>query len=119
MKEKHIFWFDEIGKEANVLVGKKCANLGEMTKLNMPVPKGFAISVTAHERFLEEPGARQEIAKLLTEAGDLKDFKISADVSTKYDRSLRAKRFRRTCDSLSYHTMKIYVQDATTKYLSR
>jgi hypothetical protein len=24
MKEKHIFWFDEIGKDANVLVGKKC-----------------------------------------------------------------------------------------------
>lgn len=83
MTEKHIFWFDEIGQDANVLVGKKCANLGEMTKINMPVPKGFAISVTAHERFLEETGVRQEIAKLLNEAGDLNDYKISADVSSK------------------------------------
>ena len=83
MKEKHIFWFDEIGQDANVLVGKKCANLGEMTRINMPVPTGFAISVTAHERFLEETGARQEIRKLLDQAGDLKDFKVSADVSTK------------------------------------
>ena len=91
MKEKHIFWFDEIGQDANVLVGKKCANLGEMTKLNMPVPKGFAISVTAHELFLEETGARQEIAKLLTECGDLKDFKVSADVSAKIRETIEGK----------------------------
>lgn len=83
MEGKHIFWFAEIGKDANVLVGKKCANLGEMTRLHMPVPTGFAISVTAHERFLQETGARQEIERLLTEAGDLKDYKVSADVSTK------------------------------------
>jgi pyruvate,water dikinase len=83
MEEKHLFWIAEIGKDASVLVGKKCANLGEMSKLHLPVPTGFAISVTAHERFLEETGARQEIGKLLTEAGDLKDYRVSADVSKK------------------------------------
>ena len=81
MEEKQVFWFGEIGQEANGIVGKKCANLGEMTKLNMPVPLGFAISVAAQERFLVETGARQEIDKLLNEAGDLKDYKLAAEVS--------------------------------------
>ena len=83
MEEKQVFWFGEIGQEANGIVGKKCANLGEMTRLKMPVPLGFAISVTAQERFLTETGARQEIDKLLNEAGDLKDYKLAAEVSKK------------------------------------
>jgi pyruvate,water dikinase len=33
MAEKWIYWFEEIGKEQNDIVGKKCANLGEMTKM--------------------------------------------------------------------------------------
>ncbi|RJX24548.1 MAG: hypothetical protein C4554_08820 [Dethiobacter sp.] len=80
---KQVFWFNEIGQEDKGIVGKKCANLGEMTRLKMPVPLGFAVSVTAHERFLAETGARQEIEKLLNEAGDLRDYKLSNEVSTK------------------------------------
>ena len=83
MEVKQVFWFREIGQEANSIVGKKCANLGEMTKIKMPVPLGFAISVTAHERFLDETGARQEIEKLLNKAGDLRDFSLAAEVSMK------------------------------------
>jgi pyruvate,water dikinase len=83
MEVKRVFWFGEIGQDDKGIVGKKCANLGEMTKIKMPVPLGFAISVTAHERFLDETGARKEIEKLLNVAGDLRDYNLAAEVSTK------------------------------------
>jgi pyruvate,water dikinase len=83
MEREDIFWFNEIGQEASELVGKKCANLGEMTKLKMPVPNGFAISIRAHERFMEETDALQEIRELLNKAGELKDINLQAEVSEK------------------------------------
>jgi len=58
---KLVSWFSEIGQGDNAVFGKKCANLGEMSRLKMPVPDGFAISVTAQETFLNETGALQEI----------------------------------------------------------
>jgi len=61
MAEKWIYWFEELGSEHNDLVGKKCANLGEMTHLGLRVPPGFAISVDGYERFMEETGAGDEI----------------------------------------------------------
>jgi pyruvate,water dikinase len=83
MEREDIFWFNEIGQEASELVGKKCANLGEMTRLKMHVPNGFAISIRAHERFMEETGALQEIRELLNKAGELKDINLQAEVSGK------------------------------------
>ncbi len=44
MVERWIYWFEEIGQEHSDLVGKKCANLGEMTKMGLPVPRGFSLS---------------------------------------------------------------------------
>jgi len=35
--EKLIFWFEELGESHNDIVGKKCANLGEMIKMGLPV----------------------------------------------------------------------------------
>jgi pyruvate,water dikinase len=83
MEPKLVYWFSELGQAAHFIVGKKCANLGEMTRLKMPVPLGFAISVTAHEKFFKETGARQEIEELLNRVGELKDFSLQAEVSRK------------------------------------
>ena len=69
MAEKWIFKFEEIGQADNNVVGKKCANLGEMTGMGLPVPAGFALSVKAHEKFLRETGAYQEIKQFLTKFG--------------------------------------------------
>jgi pyruvate,water dikinase len=66
MSEKWIFWFEEIGQERNDIVGKKCANLGEMTKMGLPVPRGFSLALKAEERFLRETNADQEIRQFLT-----------------------------------------------------
>jgi len=65
MPEKHIFWFDELGKEQSQVVGKKCANLGEMAKIGLPVPPGFALSVDAYRDFMTRTNASQEIRDYL------------------------------------------------------
>lgn len=66
MSQKFIFWLNELRQHHNNLVGKKCANLGEMTNLGLPVPPGFAISVQAYEYFLEKTNSLQEIKDYLT-----------------------------------------------------
>jgi len=83
MINKDIFWFDEIGKEENELVGKKCANLGEMTRLKLPVPYGFAISIRAFENFLKEAGAFKDIKEVLNKVGELNDIDKQAEISEK------------------------------------
>ncbi len=65
-----IHWLEELGKEHNDLVGKKCANLGEMTKLGMRVPPGFAISVHGYERFMELSGLAPRIEAFFASLGD-------------------------------------------------
>jgi pyruvate,water dikinase len=65
MAEKWLYWLEDLGKEQNNLVGKKCANLGEMARIGLPVPRGFALSVHAYTHFMDETGATQEIAALI------------------------------------------------------
>jgi len=81
--KRWVFWFEELGQEHNDLVGKKCANLGEMTKIGLRVPPGFALSVEAYKDFMRMTGAIYEIQKYLTKFGpkDLKQFnESSADI---------------------------------------
>ena len=70
--EKLIYWFEEIGKEHNDIVGKKCANLGVMIQMGMPVPPGFAICIEAYKRFIEETGVAGEISGYVSSLGELK-----------------------------------------------
>lgn len=53
---KLIYWFEEVGKEHNDRVGKKCANLGEMTRMGLLVPPGFAISIDMYRKFVQDTG---------------------------------------------------------------
>ena len=39
--KKLTFWFEELGKEHNDIVGKKSANLGEMVRKGLNVPPGL------------------------------------------------------------------------------
>ncbi len=70
MGQKWIYRLNELRSEHNDLVGKKCANLGEMVHMGMQVPPGFAISVDGYERFMNETGAGEEIKKYVEDAGD-------------------------------------------------
>jgi len=81
--KKWVLWFEELGQEHNDLVGRKCANLGEMTKMGLRVPPGFALSVEAYRDFMSMTGAVDEIRKYLTKfrPKDLKQFnQSSADI---------------------------------------
>ncbi|MBW1672293.1 MAG: PEP/pyruvate-binding domain-containing protein [Deltaproteobacteria bacterium] len=67
MTSKWIYWFEELCSEQNDSVGRKCANLGELTRLGIRVPPGFAISVEGYGRFMELTGAGEEIRKYVRE----------------------------------------------------
>jgi pyruvate, water dikinase len=65
MAGKWIYWLEELGKEQNDVVGKKCAHLGEMAKIGLPVPRGFALSINAYTHFMESTGLTGEIASMV------------------------------------------------------
>ncbi|HBA56067.1 MAG TPA: hypothetical protein DCZ04_16875 [Syntrophorhabdus aromaticivorans] len=84
--EKALYWFNELGEQFNDVVGKKCANLGEMTKLNMRVPHGFAISVRGFEEFMERTGLAHEVRSYL---GGMKDSLWQVEVCRNASREIQ------------------------------
>jgi len=66
MSQAWILWFDKIRQEHNDQVGKKCANLGEMTKIGLRVPPGFALSLEAYRDFMSQSGGAEEIKAYLS-----------------------------------------------------
>jgi len=72
MPERYIFWIEELGQEHCEMVGKKCGNLGEMAKIGLLVPPGFALSVEAYKDFMIQTNARREIQNYLSQSsGDI------------------------------------------------
>jgi pyruvate,water dikinase len=65
LSDKWISWFEELGQALNDQVGKKCANLGEMTKMGLRVPPGFALTLKAYKDFMSLTGADREIEEYL------------------------------------------------------
>jgi pyruvate, water dikinase len=71
-EQKHVFWFEELTKEHASAVGKKCANLGEMTQLGLNVPPGFALTLSLYEKFLRDSGLGIRLAQYIGALEDLK-----------------------------------------------
>lgn len=66
MEDREVYWLEEIGQEYNDIVGKKSANLGEALKVaGIQVPPGFAISIRAYKRFINETGIEKEMRQYL------------------------------------------------------
>lgn len=63
--DEHIKWFSELGKEDVKTVGGKGANLGEMTKLGLPIPPGFCILTSGYLHFLRNTDLEIEIYNIL------------------------------------------------------
>jgi pyruvate,water dikinase len=70
--KKLIFWFEEIGKEHNDIVGKKSANLGEMVRKGLNVPPGFAIAIEMYRKFIHKTKAAEEISRYVESLGKIK-----------------------------------------------
>lgn len=52
--QKFVLWFSEIGKEDTLIVGGKCANLGELEKnVDVPTVPGFAVTTSAYRHFID------------------------------------------------------------------
>jgi pyruvate,water dikinase len=65
MSIQWVLKFEQINQENAAQAGKKCANLGEMMRLGLPVPPGFVITTDAFDFFLKETGAGDEINQQL------------------------------------------------------
>ena len=59
-----VLWFSETSKEDLPIVGGKAANLGELTRLGLPVPNGFTIVADAYFDFLKTTGLQEKINKI-------------------------------------------------------
>ncbi len=66
MGGKLIYQIEELTSDSLRIAGKKCANLGEMTRIGLPVPPGYALSVDCYNRFMEESGAIEAVRRYLT-----------------------------------------------------
>jgi len=58
-------WFEECDKNSLPEVGGKCSSLGELIRMGVRVPPGFAVTTHGCTRFLREAGILPEIGKLL------------------------------------------------------
>ncbi len=90
-KEKHILWFEELGKDDIPLVGGKNANLGEMIKRKIPVPPGFAITAHAYNEFITKTGIAEKIYKIIGETvSDVNNPKQFEEASKKIRRLIES-----------------------------
>ena len=63
--QKAIVWFNEVTKKDIPTVGGKGANLGEMTKANIPVPPGFIVTSGVYFDFLRQTKLIDKMRELL------------------------------------------------------
>jgi len=78
--QKAIVWFNEVTKDDVPRVGGKGANLGEMSRANIPVPPGFIVTANAYVNFLNRTKITDKIRQLLKplDANDSKKLQQTA-----------------------------------------
>lgn len=83
MATKWIYALEDLDQQHIELVGRKCAHLGEMTRLGMKVPPGFAISVDGFGKYMHETGLAPRIAEYFASLGDAlrKSIQVQMDAS--------------------------------------
>lgn len=63
---EYVRWFENLTKDDVGLVGGKGANLGEMTKIGLPVPPGFVLTADAYWRYVDYNNLRSKIEEILS-----------------------------------------------------
>lgn len=91
MAGKWIYWLKELGQENNDIVGKKCANLGELMKGGFNVPPGYALSVEAYNKFMTETEAQKRLLEYFknfkADPNDVSDM-LKFEEASKYLREM-------------------------------
>ena len=78
--QRAIVWFADVGKQDIPLVGGKGANLGEMTRSQIPVPPGFIVTADAYYNFVEKSALIPNISTIL-QGTDSEDSKALQQAS--------------------------------------
>ncbi|HET6729996.1 MAG TPA: phosphoenolpyruvate synthase [Nitrososphaeraceae archaeon] len=65
MNNAYVVGLDQIGKDDIAIAGGKGANLGEIIKVGIPVPKGFVVTTTSFDRLLEENNLEPRIRTVI------------------------------------------------------
>lgn len=76
MSLKYVYQFSEADGSMRELLGGKGANLAEMTKLGLPVPKGFTVSTAACNLYYDQGETLTDeiVAEILDNIKKLEDF---------------------------------------------
>lgn len=77
--------FNEVDKDDIALVGGKGANLGEMAKVQFPIPPGFIVTTLSYKRFLEVNNFNKRIEEILEQV-DPNSPKLLQGVSEQIDK---------------------------------
>lgn len=93
MPTKWIYELEELGQEHSDIVGKKCANLGEMAKMGLHVPPGFAVTLEAYEDFFAMSGAGRKIKQCIDNFGEIETIEQYNDLSIKLQHIIYMKDF--------------------------
>lgn len=87
---KLILWLDKLRETDIPIVGGKSANLGELSKCKVPLPKGFVVTAYAYKRFIEENNLSKDISQILKEL-DVKNIANLRNVSERIRKKIEEK----------------------------
>lgn len=76
-----VAWFEQLGRDDVARAGGKGANLGEMTRAELPVPPGFVVTADAYQASLDANDLREQIAARLRDlnASKTNDLRVASE----------------------------------------
>jgi pyruvate,water dikinase len=87
-----VCWLEDCRKDSVLLVGGKCASLGELINAGIRVPPGFALTTEGYRRFMADGGMAREVQSLLAGA-DLQDLTALERLSARIREVIEAQPF--------------------------
>lgn len=93
-KEKaFLLWFDQLERKDVAIAGGKSSSLGEMTsKVDVPVPYGFATTACAYKYFFEKTGLNKKVKALVAELTNVDDTALLRDVCKRIREAIMAEK---------------------------
>ena len=92
-KEKaFLLWFDQLEREDVAIAGGKSSSLGELTsKVDVPVPYGFATTANAYRYFFKETGLDEEVRTLVAKLTDVENSALLREVCAEIRQAIMEK----------------------------